>query len=64
MHGDLLYDVQNTNGMSHFRIGTHYCNLPEIGESERVVELVEDETKNQRIITSLKKVSSDRSSSF
>ena len=32
--------------------------------SEYVVELIEDNTKNQQIITSLKKVSSDRNSSF
>ena len=25
---DLLYNVQNKNQISHFRIVTHYCNLP------------------------------------
>lgn len=29
---DLLYNCQNKNGMSHFRIGTDHCDLPKIGE--------------------------------
>ena len=32
MRADLLYNVQNKNGTSHFRIGTHWWNLPKIGE--------------------------------
>ena len=32
MRADILPNVQNKNGVSHFRIGTHYCNLPEIDE--------------------------------